>query len=172
MKKGSYLSCMVWSRHGHECPSSPGTCLLFTEPCVCKCSPQNLVWWAPGSTLKGLSQAPLFIPQIWSQCTFGIHMMMGRIHYTSYCRSENRTMLLIFITLTFLLTWFQNPLSHGLWSVQPTRQIGPFNRPKGRVGETISGHESPTVNAALTCHPPPPPSPAWICGRKWGGHEG
>jgi hypothetical protein len=66
-------------------------------------------------------------------------------------------LLLIFITLTFLLTWFQNPLSHGLWAGRPTREIEPFNRPKGSVGETIFGHESPTIKASLTCHPPPHP---------------
>ncbi len=33
----AYLICVSWNRHGHKCPSSEGTCLRSTEPCVWTC---------------------------------------------------------------------------------------------------------------------------------------
>ncbi len=61
--RGTCLGSATWSRHGHECPTSPSTCPSPTEPRVWELDSArfNLVWWTPGHT--PLEVCPGFLVQ-------------------------------------------------------------------------------------------------------------
>ncbi len=81
-EKGTTSATLFWSRRGHECPTSPGTCLSRTEPCAWIPLLKSLVWWTPRHAPREVCPRLSFTAQEWPTVT--------RVH-SAHCRAQEQT---------------------------------------------------------------------------------